>query len=353
MKRADRPALLPIEPAGEGERMPFETRRIGRTPVEVTTIGLGCASLAGNMESVSDFDARMVVVDAYDSDIRYFDTSPFYGYGKSEHVVGDELRNRDGWVLSSKVGRLLKPLRGPRQAVGGWQNPFPFDGIFDYSYDAIMRSYEDSLQRLGLDRIDILYIHSLDVHDQGSVEKRDKAFRQAMDESYKALDALRSSGEIKAIGLGINEAAPITDALEHGRWDAFLLAGRYTLLEQEPLHTVFPAVEKHGASIVVGGPFNSGILVGRDTWNYAKAPEPVVKKVREIARVCEAHGVPLAAAALQFPLAHKVVASVIPGPRTTAEFNQIVEWWETPIPAALWSDLKSAGVLDAGAPVPT
>jgi D-threo-aldose 1-dehydrogenase len=333
--------------------MQFETRRLGRTAVEVTTMGLGCATLGGNMDAVTDAAARLIVVDAYDTGVRYFDTAPFYGYGRSEHAVGDELRGREGWVLSTKVGRLLKPRRKPQDASDQWRNPFPFEPVFDYSYDGIMRSYEHSLQRLGLNRIDILYLHDVDIFTHGSQAAQQKMFRQAMDEAYKAMDELRRTGEIKAIGLGVNEAQPIADAMQHGQWDAFLLAGRYTLLEQESLHTLFPAVEKHGASIVIGGPFNSGILVGGSTFNYSRAPEAVVTKVKKMAEVCARHNVPLAAAALQFPLANKLVASVIPGPRSAAELNQIFAWRETKIPAALWSDLKSEGVLDKAAPVPT
>jgi D-threo-aldose 1-dehydrogenase len=333
--------------------MQFETRPVGRTTLRLTTMGLGCATLGGIHEPVNDSDARMVVFDAYDSGIRYFDTAPFYGYGKSEHIVGDVLRMKDGYVLSSKVGRLLRPRRAPQATTDNWKQPFPFEGVFDYTYDGVMRSFEDSLQRLGLSRIDILYIHSLDTYDQGSEEKRDAAFRTAMEGAYPALDKLRSSGAVKAIGLGINEALPIKDAMRFGQWDVFLLAGRYTLLEQEPLHDVFPAVAEHGASLVIGGPFNSGVLVGRDTWNYSRAPETVMARVKKIAAICDSHNVPLAAAALRFLLAHPLVASVVPGPRTTTELNEILEWWETPIPAALWSDLKAAGVLDASAPVPT
>jgi D-threo-aldose 1-dehydrogenase len=173
-----------------------------------------------------------------------------------------------------------------------------------------------------------------------------------MEGAYKALDELRRNGDIKAIGLGVNQAHPIADALDHGKWDVFLLAGRYTRLEQDPLDTLLPAVEQHGASIVIGGPFNSGILVGRETWNYARAPESVMQRAKAIARVCDAHSVPLAAAALRFPLAHKVVASVIPGPRSAEELNQIFEWFEAEIPASLWSDLKNEKLIAENAPVP-
>jgi len=331
--------------------MKFETRRVGRTPLEVTTFGLGGATLAGNMSTVRESDGRMLVLDAFDSGVRYFDTAPFYGYGKSEHVMGDGLRDHAGFVLSTKVGRLLKPRRKPRDPGDAWQHPLPFEYGFDYSYDGVMRSYEDSLQRLGLARIDILYIHDVDNYTHGAAVQP-RMFSAAMDGAYKALDELRRTGEVKAIGLGVNEAKPIADALSHGQWDCFLLAGRYTLLEQEPLHSLFPALEKHGASVVIGGPFNSGILAGRETWNYAKAPDDVVKRVKAIAEVCDDHKVALPAAALRFPLAHKVVASIIPGPRSAAELNQIFEWWNAPIPASLWSDLKTARLIDAAAPVP-
>lgn len=331
--------------------MTLETRRLGGTSVEVTVLGLGGATLGGNMAQLSDADARKLVVDAFDSGIRYFDTAPFYGYGRSEHMVGDGLRRHDGWVLSTKVGRRLKPRRTPQSPSDPWTGPLSFEPWFDYSYDGTMRSYEDSLQRLGLDRIDILYIHDIDVFSHGA-EQQPKMHRAAMEGAYKALDELRRTGEIKAIGLGVNEAKPIADALEHGQWDCFLLAGRYTLLEQEPLQSLFPAVAKHGASIVIGGPFNSGILAGRETWNYSKAPAEVLDRVKAIARVCDAHGVPLAAAAMQFPLAHPLVASVIPGPRSADELNQIIAWTEAAIPPSLWSDLKTEKLIATDTPVP-
>jgi D-threo-aldose 1-dehydrogenase len=332
--------------------MEFETRRVGKTALEVTMLGLGSATIGGNLHPVSDADARMTVLDAYDSGIRYFDTAPFYGYGKSEHMIGDELRGRSGWVLSTKVGRRLRPRRGTQPAADSWKAPFPFEPWFDYSYDGVMRSFEDSLQRLGLGHIDIAFIHDIDIHTHGK-DVQPAMFSTAMSGAYKALDELRRSGEIKAVGIGVNEAKPIADALDHGDWNCFLLAGRYTLLEQEPLTTLFPAVARHGASIIIGGPFNSGILAGRDTWNYASAPAHVVDRARAIGLVCDAHNVPLPAAALRFPAVHPLVASIIPGPRSAEEFNQIFEWWRLEIPPALWRDLKSEKLLDAAAPVPS
>lgn len=331
--------------------MTLETRRLGGTSVEVTVLGLGGATLGGNMAQLTDADARTLVIDAYNSGIRYFDTAPFYGYGRSEHMVGDGLRGQEGWVLSTKVGRRLQPRKAPQASGDPWTGPLPFEPWFDYSYDGTMRAYEDSIQRLGLDHIDILYIHDIDVFSHGA-EQQPKMHRAAMEGAYKALEELRRTEVVKAIGLGVNEAKPIADALEHGQWDCFLLAGRYTLLEQDPLETLFPALEKHGASIVIGGPFNSGILVGRETWNYAKAPAEVLDRVKAIARVCDAHSVPLASAALQFPLAHPLVASVIPGPRSAAELNQIIGWTEAAIPPSLWSDLKNEKLIAANAPTP-
>lgn len=331
--------------------MRIAKRRVGRTALEIGTLGLGGATFGGNMAELTDADARIIVIDALDSGIEYFDTAPFYGYGRSERIVGDVLRDREGWVLSTKVGRRLRPRKGAQAPGDAWVKPLPFEIVYDYSYDGAMRSYEDSLQRLGLNRIDILYIHDVDTFTHGP-DLQPKMHRAAMEGAYKALDELRRNGDIKAIGLGVNQAKPIADALEHGQWDCFLLAGRYTLLEQDPLADLLPALEKHGASVVIGGPFNSGVLVGRDLWNYIKVPPEVMARVKAIARVCDAHGVPLAAAALHFPLAHPVVASTIPGPRSAAELNQILEWWEFKIPSSLWSDLKNEKLIAADAPVP-
>ncbi len=330
--------------------MQFDARRIGRTSIDVTVLGFGGATIGGGMAALTDSEGREAVRRAYDAGIRYFDTAPFYGSGRSEHLVGDELRRRGGWRLSSKVGRRLRPVAAG-DAPADPATPFPFEPWYDYSYDSTMRSYEDSLQRLGLNRIDILYIHDIDTATHGA-ETQPKMHRQAMDGAYKALAELRRNGDIGAIGIGVNDAHPIAEALEHGDWDVFLLAGRYTLLEQEPVADLLPAVAEHGASIVVGGPFNSGILVGRNLWNYAPAPAEVMARVEAIARVCDSHGVPLGAAALQFPLAHPVVASVIPGPRSAAELNQILDWFSLDIPRSLWSDLRSEDLLMANAPVP-
>jgi len=332
--------------------MQFDTRSAGRTQLQLPTLGLGTATLGGNVRPpISDADSRLLVERALEIGITYVDTAPYYGYGKAERIVGDVLRHHTGWTLSTKVGRLLKPRVTPRTPEDQWVEPLPFEHIYDYSYDAVMRSFEDSLQRLGLDHIDLLLMHDVSTETLGA-EGKAHHFPIAMASGYKALDQLRASGAIKAIGIGVNEWQVLDEALDHGQWDAFLLAGRYTLLEQEALHTLFPKCEKAGTSIVLGGPFNSGILAGRDTWNYARAPQAIMDRAKAIARVCDAHGVELPAAALRFVIAHPLVSSVIPGPRTAAELDQIVAWWQADIPASLWSDLRSEGLIDQAAPLP-
>lgn len=329
----------------------WEKRRVGRTSLEVTSLGLGTATMGGSRIPVTDEEGRAMVRAAWDAGVRYVDTAPFYGLGAAERRVGDALRaeNRDGWVLSTKVGRLLHP--GAAGATDGRLTPMPFHVVYDYSYDGIMRSVADSYQRLGLDRIDILYVHDIGEYQHGK-EANARHLKILRDSGYKALDALRRAGTVRAIGIGVNEKEVLIEALGFGDWDAFLLAGRYTLLEQGPLDDLLPMCSARGTSIVVGGPLNSGILAGRDTWNYAAAPPEVVERVKHIRAVCDAHHLPLAAAALQFPLAHPAVCAVIPGPRSAAEFGQNLPLLTMPIPAALWADLRQAGLLHPKAPTP-
>jgi D-threo-aldose 1-dehydrogenase len=328
----------------------FETRRIGRTALAVTSLGLGCATLGGSRYGVRRETAEAIVRAAWAAGVRYVDTAPFYGCGQAERCVGDALREvrRDDWVLSTKVGRLLRAHLGNRDGNG---RPMPFDAVFDYSYDAVMRSFEDSLQRLGLARIDILFAHDIGARTHGP-EAHPGLMRTLREGGYRALESLRRSGAVSAIGIGVNEREVLLEALDWGDWDAFLLAGRYTLLEQAPLDDLLPKCAAAGVSIVVGGPLNSGILAGRETWNYAPAPAEIIARVDAIRRVCDSHNVPLAAAALQFPLAHPAVAAIIPGPRDAAEFTANLALLRHPIPAALWADLRQAGLLHPQAPVP-
>jgi D-threo-aldose 1-dehydrogenase len=328
----------------------FEKRHLGRTALEVTALGLGCATLGGSRVPVSREEAEAIVRAAWAAGVRYVDTAPFYGFGQAERCVGDALRDvpRDEWVLSTKVGRLLRPNPS---AAEHRQNRMPFDAVFDYSYDAIMHSFEDSLQRLGLGRIDILYVHDIGPMQHGR-EGHPAIMRTLRGGGYRALEELRRCGAVRAIGIGVNEREVLLEAMEWGIWDAFLLAGRYTLLEQAPLDDLLPKCHSSGISIVVGGPLNSGILAGRDTWNYQIAPPEIVGRVQAIRSVCDRYQVPLAAAALQFPLAHPAVAAIIPGPRSVTEFAANLNLLRYPIPAALWSDLRDAKLLHPLAPTP-
>jgi len=330
----------------------FEKRRLGRTNVEVTVLGLGCATLGGRRIDVNQQEAEAIVRAAWQAGVRYVDAAPYYGFGQAERAVGDALRGepRNDWALSTKVGRLLLP-RAETHTRQDRPHTMPFDPLFDYSYDGVMRSFEDSLQRLGLARIDILYVHDIGRVTHGA-ELHPAQMRRLRRGGYRALEELRAAGVVRAIGMGVNEREVLLEAMEWGSWDAFLLAGRYTLLEQAPLDDLLPKCVAAGTSIVVGGPFNSGILAGRDTWNYEKAPPEIVGRVEAIRAVCDRHGVPIAAAALQFPLAHPAVAAIIPGPRSVAEFEQNLDLLRQPIPAALWAELRDRKLLHPEAPTP-
>jgi D-threo-aldose 1-dehydrogenase len=330
----------------------WEKRRIGRTAISVTSLGLGTATMSGSRIKVPREEGEALVRAAWDAGVRYVDTAPFYGVGAAERMVGDALRDqpRDEWVLSSKVGRLLRPAGETTVTADGRMKPLPFDVEYDYSYDGIMRSVEHSYQRLGLARIDILYVHDIGTYQHGAEHPR---HMQALrDSGYRALEELKRSGVVSAFGIGVNEKAVLIEAMSFGDWDVFLLAGRYTLLEQEPLDDLLPLCTACGTSIVVGGPLNSGILVGRDTWNYHAAPPEIVARVNAIRAVCDSHGVPLAAAALQFPLAHPAVAAIIPGPRSVAEFQENIGLIRHPIPSALWAELREKKLLHPKVPTP-
>ena len=330
----------------------FEKRPLGRTSLEVTVLGLGCATLGGHRVAVTREEGEAIVRAAWASGVRYIDCAPFYGYGQAERCVGDVLRGfpRDEWVLSTKVGRLLR-ARTQVPATEPYRHPLPFNTAFDYSYDGVMRAFEDSLQLLGLARIDILY-----AHDIGAAQHREahpgvmRTFREG---GYRALEELRRNGQVRAIGIGVNEREVLLEAMEWGDWDAFLLASRYTLLEQDPLEDLIPKCERSGISIVVGAVHNTGILAGRDSWNYRPAPPEIATRVNAIQAVCDRHAVPLIAAALQFPLAHPAVAAVLPGPRNIEEMEQNSELLRYPIPSALWADLRDAKLIHPGAPTPS
>ena len=335
-------------------------RSVGNTSLTVTELGFGAASLGNLYREVADEVAARTIDAAIDAGIRYFDTAPYYGFGLSERRVGNQLRRmaRDDFVLSTKVGRLLKPVPDYREsgARHGFVSPMPFEPHFDYTYDAILRSFEDSLQRLGLARIDILFVHDIGEVTHGP----DNAayFASLENGGYRALSELRSAGLIGAIGLGVNEWQVCEVAMQHGDYDCFLLAGRYTLLEQEALQSFIPKCQDRGASLIIGGAYNSGILATgtrRDItsyYNYEPAPQAIVDRVRAIEDICDAHEVALPAAALQFPLALPICASVIPGLGSPKRLQQTMDLYAMEIPAGFWSDLRASGLLHENAPTP-
>lgn len=336
----------------------FQKRQIGNTSLEVDTLGFGCASIGNLYHEVSDGDASELLDSAWQQGFRYFDTAPHYGQGLSERRLGDMLRSHasEPYILSSKVGRLLRPA-GYAEERHAFRSPMPFDIAYDYSYSGIMRSFEDSLQRLGLDRIDILYMHDIGAYTHGDDNRRH--FPIAMLEGYKAMDKLRSEGAIGAIGLGVNEYQVCEAALEHGDWDCFLLAGRYTLLEQEALQTFLPKCEERGCSVIVGGVYNSGILAtgvrgdGPRHYDYAPAPKNIVDKVAKLESICADFKIPLPAAALQFPLAHPAIVSVLLGLGQVSRIQQSLDLFAAEIPSEFWSALRDQSLIGESVPIPS
>ena len=332
-------------------------RRIGRRDLQVSGLGLGTAPLGGLYHDLTEEQALATVAAAWDAGVRFFDTAPHYGHTKAEHRLGDALRRypRDQYVLSTKAGRRFVPRTTPYDGSEGWQDPLPFEAIFDYTHDSILRSFEDSQQRLGIVEIDILLIH-----DIGRVTHGDKnpVYWKQLTEGggFRALDELRSAGVVKAVGLGVNEGAAVLEMMADFDIDCALLAGRYTLLEQGTLDDLLPACEARGVSILLGGAFNSGILArgvqGDLKFNYGAAPKEVIERVARLEAACRAHDVPLAAAALQFPYAHRAVATVLTGARSVEELRENTASFDRPIPAELWTALRDEGLLDPRAPVP-
>jgi D-threo-aldose 1-dehydrogenase len=330
-------------------------RPLGGRGLEVSELGLGCATLGNLYSEVSDGEAAQTVARAFESGTRFFDTAPLYGYGLSERRLGDALRPhaRQSYVLSTKVGRLLRPRSGEAEPDDVFAGALPFDPVFDYSRDAVLRSLEDSLQRLGMTRVDVVLLHDLGRLTHGD-EAHGETFRTAMEGGYPVLDELRAAGTIGAIGLGVNEWEVCVEAMAHADLDCFLLAGRYTLLEQTALEHFLPECQKRGSSIIIGGPYNTGILASEPvegaTYDYEAVDPEVLARARRISRVCESHGVPLPAAALQFPLLHPAVCSVIPGARSPQEVEQNVDYLARDIPEGLWRDLVSEGLLHPDSP---
>lgn len=326
--------------------------------ISFTELGFGTAPLGGLYRAVSSDDAQKTLEAAWAAGIRYYDTAPLYGLGLSETRLNRFLygRKRKDYVLSTKVGRLLDVCDPKdRTGIGKFFDTPSRKERYDYSYDGFMRSIEFSLERLGVDSIDIIFIHDVDVFTHKSAAVRDGHVKTILKSGYKALEKLRSEKVIKAFGAGVNEWEVCETLARNGDFDIFLLAGRYTLLEQEALNSFLPLCEERGIGIVLGGPYNSGILATGPKpgawYNYDPAPKPILERVAKIEAVCKRHKVKLAQAALRFPLHHRQVVSVIPGGVSAKEVALNAATMNVKLPKALWKDLKAEGLLRQDAPV--
>ena len=339
--------------------MPITLRPLGHTGIKLPALGFGGAPLGELFQRIEEDDAQEMLQSAWSCGIRYFDTAPWYGHGLSEHRIGHLLRQQDpgAFICSTKVGRVYTHFAGRASecVTAPWAGGLPFVPRFDYTYDGVMRSYEDSLLRVGLNRIHALVVHDLDF-GYHQTEMEVCARLRELESGWKALDELKRSAQIGAIGVGINDEAMMARFLDRWTVDFFLVAMPYTLIDQNVLDYEFPACANRGVGIVVGAPYASGILatgpVKGANYRYASAPPEVLDKVSRIQVVCERHGVPLKAAALQFPLAHPIVACVIPGALTRAQVWENRELFDHPIPSDFWEELKFAKLVHENAPLP-
>ena len=337
---------------------PFERVQLGRTGLTVSRLGFGAASIAGLFTPVAPGDAIAVVDHAWDLGIRLFDSAPLYGYGAGERRLGAGLasRPRDEYVLSTKVGRLVLPAEATqtagdvdRQAIGGVDDAYYADTkgrkvVFDYSADGVKRSVEESLERLGVDRVDVLFIHDPDDH-----------WEAAIGEAYPALHRLREQGVVKAIGVGMNQVGMLARFAREGEFDVFLVASRYTLLDQQALPELLPLCQTRGIPVLIGGVMNTGVLAdprAGSHYDYGPAPAEVVERARRLAVACDRHGVLLRAAAVQFPLAHPAVVGLIAGVRNLEHLDDYPALMRAAIPPDLWKELRSEGLIPNDAPTP-
>jgi D-threo-aldose 1-dehydrogenase len=330
---------------------PRATARLGGSDVVVTRLGLGTAPIGNLYRPVSDAEAVAVVARALELGIRFIDTAPLYGNGLAESRLGAALAGvpRGAYALATKVGRLLVPgaERDPGQLDDGqtiYRETPGLAPVFDFSAAGARRSLEESLSRLGLDRVDVLHVHDPDDHPG-----------EALGGAFRALDQLRAAGVVGAIGAGMNQAPMLVRFAREARPDCFLLAGRYTLLDQSGLDELLPLCAERGISVIAGGVYNSGLLADPRPgapYDYVPAPAALVERAQAIGVVCARHGVPLKAAAIQFPLGHPAVTTVLTGCQSVAEVEENVAMFEHPIPAALWADLRTAGLLAERVPVP-
>lgn len=329
---------------------PFKTR--SGVPILFGMLGFGSAPLGNMHRALSEEEADATLAAAWSSGIRYFDTAPLYGHGLSEIRIGRALHGKKDFILSTKVGRLLEPCAPGNEDSGFFKNVPNMRVRFDYSYDGVMRSYEESLARLKMDRVDVLFVHDVDGFTHGGAAQSEARIAELIDRGgWRALSELRAGGAVSAIGAGVNEWQPCAKLLELVDPDLFLLAGRYTLLDQSSL-PFMDTCARRAAGVIIGGPFNSGILAGKPSYNYAAVPSDIAARAGALEAVCRSHGVPLAAAALQFPLSHPAVVTVIPGAQTVEEVRGNAEFLAFPTPGALWAELRAKCLIDADAPVP-
>ncbi|MES0172585.1 aldo/keto reductase [Mesorhizobium sp. M0006] len=339
----------------------FQKRQIGTTGVEVTSIGLGTVPLSGFKTKVSYAEFEDVIGTAFRGGVRYFDCAPMYGFGKAEYYLGHALRElgvRNDVVISTKVGRVLKPVSRVKKVdtVYGieWIDPLPFLDTYDYTYDGFMRSFEDSQHRLGVDYIDILLVHDLGQAWHG--DNADTYWRQIRDSGYRALDELRRTGAVSAVGLGVNETESVVTVAREFAIDCALIAGRYTLLNQDPLLADFAELQERRVSVLAAGVFNSGILAAGtkgsgNTYDYQAASTPVLDKVKAIEAVCDKYGVDLASAAIDFVSMNPAVTTVVLGAQGVKEITQNLATASKKPPREFWINLKTAGILPQNAPV--
>jgi D-threo-aldose 1-dehydrogenase len=331
-------------------QMVLPKRHLPGSPVQFTELSLGCAQLGNLYQAISDDQARATVDAAWSRGIRYFDTAPHYGLGLSERRLGAALAKypRNEYVLSTKVGRILEPLHQPGDHDdGGFDVPATHRRVWDFSRDGILRSLEESLGRLDLDSVDIVYLHDPDDH-----------WREVLDTAYPTLEELRAQGVISAIGAGMNQSEMLADLARNTDMDLFMLAGRYTLLEQAALDDLLPVCLDRGIGIVAAGVFNSGLLSRNAPssdakYNYGDAPAEIIERARRISDICDRNGTTLPAVALAFPLAHPSVVSVCVGVRSTEQIERNVDLYRAGVPNAIWDELKESDLLRLDAPVPT
>jgi D-threo-aldose 1-dehydrogenase len=328
----------------------MKTRQLGKTEIQLTELGFGGAAVGNLYRPTSQEEAFTAIQTAWQSGVRYFDTAPSYGYGLSERRIGDALReyDRSSYVISTKVGRLLIPDSRPKK-IEQFPGSLPFRIEYDYSYDGVMRSFEHSLHRIGTDYIDLVYIHDVGRMTHGHAH--DVMMRSLLEGGYRALMELREQKVLRAIGLGVNEWEVCLEIMPHTDLDCFMLAGRYTLLEQKVLQTFFPECVRRGISVIAAGPYNSGVLANGQHYNYEMADHKTMLRVNAIQKICDAYQIDLPHAALQFPLRHSQVVSVVAGARTEEQVALSVSYAQQQVPSRLWESLKEAELLASDAPV--